>query len=85
MFDFTVRSENPEYKHLGKGFSEFISVELRKSPGITIVTRKKHLAFLEDRQLSPLDLGDLKVRTLVSAMFEADYMILGVKLSGRMS
>lgn len=77
VFGITVHSENPEYKHIGKGFSELISEELRKSPGITVVNRRKLLDFLEKMNLTLPELDNLKVAVLVSKMLKADYMILG--------
>ncbi len=77
LFDFTVYSENSEYKHIGKGFTELISLELRKSPGIILVNRRKCLEFLEERSMSIEDLDDSKMPALVSEILKADYLILG--------
>jgi TolB-like protein len=77
LFDITVHSENSEYKHIGKGFSELISVELRKSQGITIVHRRKILEFLEEMNQTLPELDNLKATVLVSKMLKADYVIWG--------
>ena len=77
LFDFTVHSENSEYKHIGKGFTELISLELRNSPGIILANRRKCIEFLEERIISITDMDDSKISVLVSEMLKADYLILG--------
>ena len=39
--DFTVESDNPAYKYLGKGFAELTSVEIARIPGVTLVDREQ--------------------------------------------
>ena len=41
--DFVVHSDKADYKYMGKGISEMIAVELRKSPGIKLIEREKRI------------------------------------------
>ena len=38
--DFQVQSDNPQYKYLGKGFAEFVAIEILKSGQLTLIERK---------------------------------------------
>jgi TolB-like protein len=77
VFDFTVSSENPAHMSMGKGLSALVALELGKSPGVRIVKRKKCQEVLAARDLSLEDLRVRKVRTLLSGMLAADYLVFG--------
>jgi TolB-like protein len=42
VLDFEVQSDNPSYRYLGKGFAEFVSVNLLKIKDLQLVEREKH-------------------------------------------
>lgn len=77
VFDFTVESNNSAYEHVGKGLSALLTLELGKSPGVNVVKRRKYGEVLAARELSLDDLRVPKVRTLMSEMLAADYLVSG--------
>jgi len=77
FFDLTVQTGNPEFKHIGKGFTELILLELKKSPGISLVNRGKCSEFLEEMNMTIDDLDDSKMPFMVSEMLKTDYLIMG--------
>jgi len=76
VLDFAVQSGRSEYEYLGKGFTEFVAVELAGHPQIRLVDRRMRNTILEEQKFSltgltdeaqPLELGKLlTVRYLVS-------------------
>jgi len=77
LFDLTVQTGNPEFRHIGKGFTELISLDLKHSPGISLINRRKCSKFLEERSMTIDDLDDSKMPFMVSEMLKTDYLILG--------
>jgi TolB-like protein len=77
VFDFTVRNLDPEYKNVGKGISELVAFELRKSPGVRLVSRNHVLSFTEKRNVSAVDLSDPTARILASEILDCGFMIIG--------
>jgi TolB-like protein len=75
--DFVVHSENPKYKFMGKGISEMIAVELRKSPKITLVERDKRTELLEEMEIALSDMADPEVQLEVGKLLAADYILFG--------
>ncbi|MQY77150.1 MAG: hypothetical protein GH155_05905, partial [Spirochaeta sp.] len=65
LSDFAVHSDNVKYKYMGKGISEMISVELRKSPGIDLIEREKRAHILEEMEISLSDLADAETQVKV--------------------
>ena len=58
IMDFQIESANDSYQHLGKGFAEFVSVELSGTPGLTLVDREKRNAALEEMKFGLSGLAD---------------------------
>lgn len=77
LSDFVVHSDNTRYKYMGKGISEMISVELRKSPGIDLIEREKRAEILEEMEISLSDLADTEEQVKVGKMLTAVYIIFG--------
>jgi len=77
LSDFIVHSDNARYKYMGKGISEMISFELRKSPGIDLIEREKRAQILEEMEISLSDLADTETQVEVGKMLTAGYIIFG--------
>lgn len=75
--DFAVHSENPKYKYMGKGISEMIAVELRKSPKITLIERDKRTELLEEMEMALSDVADPEAQLVVGRLLAADYILFG--------
>ncbi len=77
IIDFAVHSDNTRLKYVGKGLSEMIAVELRKSPGITLVEREKRSALLEEMEFSVSDLADADTQAKIGKLLSADHLLYG--------
>jgi len=77
LSDFTVHSDNPKYKYIGKGISEMISVELGKSSGIELIEREKRAEILEEMELSLADFANSEVQLKVGEMLAVNYVVAG--------
>lgn len=75
--DFQVQSANATYKFLGKGFAEFISIELLKSDAIELVEREKRLEAIREIELSQTGLIDEKAQIEAGKLLTAEYIVLG--------
>jgi len=75
--DFAVHSDNPRYKYMGKGISEMISVELRKSHDVDLIEREKRAEILEEMEISLSDLADTEIQIEVGKMLIANYIVFG--------
>lgn len=75
--DFVVHSDEADYKYMGKGISEMIAVELRKSPGITLIEREKRTDLLEEMEIALSDLADSQTQLEVGKLLAAKYMVYG--------
>jgi len=85
--DFQVQSDNPQYKYLGKGFAEFIGIDLVKSPVIELVDRNKRVDALKEQELSQSGLIDEKAQIEIGKMLAARYIVFGsiFDLAGQLS
>ncbi len=77
VLDFQVQSDNPKYKYLGKGFAEFISIEILKSKEIVLIEREKRNKILEEMEFSLSDLADEANRIRIGKMLTANYLAMG--------
>lgn len=77
ILDFSVQSNNPDYTYLGKGFAEFISVELNDIPGITMVDRSKRNELLEEQAFSLSGFADEESAVEIGKLLTARYLISG--------
>ncbi len=75
--DFQVQSANAAYKFLGKGFAEFIAIELMKSEAIELVEREKRLDAIREIELSQTGLVDEKKQIEAGKLLTAEYVVLG--------
>jgi TolB-like protein len=77
VLDFTVNSEDPAYTHLGKGFAEFIAVELADTYGVTIIDRERRNDVLEEIEFAVSDLAADTERIRLGEMLAARYLVSG--------
>jgi len=75
--DLAVHSDNAQYKYVGKGLSEMIAAELRKSRDITLIEREKRTALLEELEFSLSDLADSGRQAEVGRLLAAAYIVFG--------
>ena len=75
--DFEVHSDNPQYKYMGKGISEMISVELQQSPSIEIIEREKRAELLHEMNIVLAGLADPDTQLEVGKLLIASYIIFG--------
>jgi TolB-like protein len=77
IMDFTVESDNPQFKYLGKGFAELTSVELARIPGVVLVDRAKRNAALEEQAFSLSEGADEKKALQIGKLLAVDYLVSG--------
>lgn len=75
--DFTVTSANPELKPLGKGFSELIAYEVKKSPKVRLVEREKRNELFKEMELSMTGAVDEKDQVKAGKILACDYIVFG--------
>ena len=75
--DFQVQSANPDYRFLGKGFAEFVSIELMRANGVELVEREKRLEAIREIELSQTGLIDEKAQIEAGKLLTAEYIVLG--------
>jgi TolB-like protein len=75
--DFQVQSANSEYRFLGKGFTEFVSIELAKSEKVELIDRARRLETLHEIELSQTGLVDEKAQIEAGRMLTAEYIVVG--------
>jgi len=80
VMDFTVESDNPQFKYLGKGFAELASVEVARIPGFTLVDRDRRNALLEEQAFSLSGAADTKDSIAIGKLLTVDYLIVGTVL-----
>ncbi|MFH1074724.1 MAG: CsgG/HfaB family protein, partial [Candidatus Firestonebacteria bacterium] len=77
VMDFELQSSNPMYAYFGKGFAEFISVEISKSRDISLVEREKRREIIEEQKFTLTGLVDEKNSIEIGKMLAANYLITG--------
>lgn len=75
--DFQVQSANASYRFLGKGFAEFVSIELLKSDSIELIEREKRLEAIREIELSQTGLIDEKAQIEAGKLLAAQYIVQG--------
>ncbi len=78
VMDFDVETSNSSYEQLGKGFAEFISVELSGTPGLTLVDREKRNSALEEMKFSLSGLADEEGSAEIGKLLSANYLVSGM-------
>ena len=77
VLDFEVQSDNPQYKFLGKGFAEFIAVDLSQVEGITIIDREKRNDVMEEQKFTLTGMTDESTSIEIGQLLAANYMVSG--------
>jgi TolB-like protein len=75
--DFTVQSDNPQYKYLGKGFAEFIAIDLLKSKRVALVEREKRIELLKEQAFALSGAVDPQTAITAGKLLSADYLVMG--------
>ncbi len=75
--DFQVQSDNPQYKYLGKGFAEFIGIDIVKSPNIELIDRERRVDALREQELGQSGLVDEKSQIKIGKMLSVRYIVFG--------
>ncbi len=75
--DFAVQSGNPSYRYLGKGFAEFVGIELAGKQGIRLVEREKRNELMKEQEISMTGLVDEKAQVKLGKMLAANYIVVG--------
>jgi TolB-like protein len=80
VMDFTVESDDPQFKYLGKGFAELASVEVARLPGFTLVDRERRNALLEEQAFSLSGAADAKDSIAIGKLLTVDCLVVGTVL-----
>ncbi len=72
-----MQSGNSAFQYLGKGFTEFVSIELLKSNQIELIEREKRLEAIREIELSQTGLVDDKAQIEAGKLLTAEYIVLG--------
>jgi len=75
--DLEVNSNNSKYSFIGKGFSEIISYELRKSSALKIIDREKRNELMEEMKFSLSGMADEAGQIELGKLLTAGYLIYG--------
>ncbi|MEK6796051.1 MAG: CsgG/HfaB family protein [Spirochaetota bacterium] len=75
--DFTVTSSNPDLKPLGKGFSELIAYEVKKSPKVRLVERERRNELFKEMELSLTGAVAEKDQVKAGRILACDYIVFG--------
>lgn len=87
LIDFEIQSDNPQFKYLGKGFAEFVSIELSKSRKFTLVEREKREDVFKEQAFSISGAVEGKNAIEVGKMLAASHIITGkiFELAGKLT
>lgn len=77
VLDFGVQSDNPSFKFLGKGFAEFLAVELSAVRGITVVDRARRNTILEEQAFALSGAAALPADSRIGNLLAANYLLAG--------
>jgi TolB-like protein len=77
VMDFSVLSSNPDYTYWGKGFAEFLSVELSDIPGIVLVDRSKRNDIMKEQAFSLSGMADETSAVELGQLLSAQYLVSG--------
>jgi TolB-like protein len=75
--DFTVTSDNPRLKYVGKGLAEMVAAQLAASKGLTLIDRDKREAALGELEFSLSGMADAKSQMEAGKLLAADYLLFG--------
>lgn len=77
ILDFEVQSANKDYIYLGKGFAEFVAVDLSEYKGIQLIERDKRNAILEEQSFGLSGFADGSKAAELGRLLTAEYMVTG--------
>jgi TolB-like protein len=77
ILDFDVQSDNEEHKYLGKGFAQFLSVELSQIKTITLVEREKRNEIINELKFGLTGLVDENNLIELGNMLQSNYLVAG--------
>jgi TolB-like protein len=77
VMDFELSSDNPQFKYLGKGFTELTSVEIAQLPGFTLVDRERRNAILEEQAFALSGAADESGAMEIGKLLSVDYFVTG--------
>ena len=77
ILDFEVQSSNEDYIYLGKGFAEFVAVDLSEYKGIQLIERDKRNAILEEQTFGLSGFADESKAAELGKLLTAEYMVTG--------
>jgi TolB-like protein len=75
--DFTVSSENPRLKFVGKGLAEMIAAELAQAKGIALIDRDRRMELLQEQEFALSEAADLSAQVKIGRILSADYLLYG--------
>jgi TolB-like protein len=75
--DFTVTSDNPKLKYVGKGLAEMVAAELAASKGVILIDRDKREAALGEMEFSLSGMADAESQIEAGKLLSADYLLFG--------
>lgn len=77
VMDFDLESDNPQFKYLGKGFTELTSVEVARLHGFTLVDRAKRNDILEEQAFALSGAVDESKAMQIGKLLSVDYLVVG--------
>lgn len=77
LVDFGVASKNPDFENLGKGFVEFIAVDLSKARQIMLIDREKRNQLLSEQEFSMSEVADETQAVRIGQLLAAQYLLSG--------
>lgn len=75
--DFSVESDNTNYKYLGKGISTLVAGELRRTKTVKILEREQLNRIIEEQKLTLSGLMDESKQVEIGQLLSADYIVFG--------
>jgi TolB-like protein len=75
--DFTVASENRQYKHIGKGIARLLAGELKNVSEVKLVERERLNLVLQEQEFGLSDLADPSKQIEVGKLLSANYIVIG--------
>ncbi len=75
--DFTVGSDNPKLKYVGKGLAEMVAVNLAASHSIVLIDRSARDAILMEQEFSLSDAADSSKQLEIGRLLSARYILSG--------
>jgi TolB-like protein len=75
--DFSIISDNPKLKYVGKGLAEMIAAELSASKGVVLIERERRDKLLEEMEFSLSGLADEASVMKIGALLSADFILFG--------